>query len=64
MPVPSVPDLAVIVVALASSGLLAWFFFGPRKARIAELVGDLQELKVTVRGGYSPDHLRARPFNF
>src|SRR5215471_1745867 len=53
-------DLVVIAVALALSGFLAWFFFGPRKARTAALVGNVQEVAVTVRGGYSPDHLRAR----
>ena len=53
-------DLVVIAVALALSGFLAWFFFGPRKARAAALVGNVQEVAVTVRGGYSPDHLRAR----
>ena len=53
-------DLVVVVAALALIGALAWFFFGPRKARAAELVGDLQQVRVTVRGGYSPDLVRVR----
>ncbi|HSR22027.1 MAG TPA: heavy metal translocating P-type ATPase, partial [Candidatus Eisenbacteria bacterium] len=54
------PDVFVVVAALVLSGALAWFFFGPRRARAAELVGDLQEVRVTVRGGYSPDLVRVR----
>src|SRR5262245_46378163 len=53
-----VQDLVVIVGAVVLSGALAWFFFGPRRARAAELVGDVQQVRVTVRGGYSPDLVR------
>ncbi len=60
MTISTVQDLVVVAVALALSGFLAWFFFGPRKARAAELVGGVQELRVRVRGGYSPDLVRAR----
>src|SRR5215472_10818835 len=56
----SVQDLVVIGVAVALSGLLAWFFFGPRKARAAALVGNVQEVEVAVRGGYSPALVRVR----
>ena len=56
----TVPDVVVVAGALALSGALAWFFFGPRRARAAELVGDLQQVRVTVRGGYSPDLVRVR----
>jgi len=53
-------DLAVIAASLALVGALAWFFFGPRRAGAARLVGDVQEVKVTVQGGYSPDIVRVR----
>ena len=56
----TVQDLVVIVAAVALSGALGWFFFGPRRARAAELVGDAQQVRVTVRGGYSPDLVRVR----
>src|SRR5215472_1605811 len=55
-----VQDLVVIVGAIVLTGALAWFFFGPRRARAAELVGDVQQVTVTVRGGYSPDLVRVR----
>src|SRR5215472_5061063 len=55
-----VQDLVVIVGAIVLTGALAWFFFGPRRARAAELVGDAQQVTVTVRGGYSPDLVRVR----
>jgi len=44
-------------VAVAS---LAWFFFAPRRARGTEIRGDRQEVEVTVKGGYSPNLIRAR----
>ena len=37
------------------TGLLAWYFFGPKKSRQAELADGVQIIKVTVKGGYSPD---------
>jgi len=55
-----VQDLVVVVGAIVLSGALGWFFFGPRRARAAELVGDVQQVTVTVRGGYSPDLVRVR----
>jgi P-type Cu+ transporter len=60
MTIASVQDLIVIGVALALSAFLAWFFFGPRKARAAALVGNVQEVEVTVRGGYSQALVRVR----
>src|SRR5438128_12640943 len=53
-------EVAVVVAGLALTGLLGWFFFGPKKARSADLLGNLQEVKVTVKGGYSPDLVRVR----
>src|SRR5712691_4041729 len=54
------PELMVIASGIALSAFLAWFFFGPKKARQAELVGQVQEVHVTVKGGYSPDMIRVR----
>src|SRR5215475_14477114 len=56
----SVADLAVVIAAVAALAGLGWFFFAPRRARTAELSGGLQRIDVTVRGGYSPDVIRAR----
>ena len=53
-------DLGVVAVALALTGLLGWFFFGPKKAYAAEQKGNVQEVTVTVKGGYSPDLVRVR----
>ncbi|HEY3089337.1 MAG TPA: heavy metal translocating P-type ATPase [Jatrophihabitantaceae bacterium] len=57
MSVADVVVLAVTVVALAG---LAWFSFGPRRARTARLEDGVQRVEVTVRGGYSPDLIRVR----
>src|SRR6266851_4297159 len=54
------PDIAVIASGIVLIGFLAWFFFGPKKARQAELVGQVQQVQVTVRGGYSPNLIRVR----
>jgi type II secretory pathway pseudopilin PulG len=37
-------DVVVIVAGIALSAFLAWFFFSPKKARQAELVGQAQEV--------------------
>jgi P-type Cu+ transporter len=53
-------DIAVVAGGLVLTGLLGWFFFGPKKAHVAEQIGNVQEIKVTVKGGYSPDLVRVR----
>jgi len=53
-------DIIVVVTAIVALAGLGWFFFGPRKARTAELAGGVQRAAVTVRGGYSPEVLRVR----
>jgi P-type Cu+ transporter len=53
-------DIAVVAGGLALTALLGWFFFGPKKAHSAMQVGNVQEVTVTVKGGYSPDLVRVR----
>ncbi len=53
-------EIAVISGGVASMLALAWFFFGPRKAVEARSSGDAQEVRITVKGGYSPDLIRVR----
>jgi Cu+-exporting ATPase len=55
-----VADGVVLVGAVAVWAALGWFFFGPRRARAAELADGVQRVAVTVRGGYSPDVIRVR----
>src|SRR6266487_552542 len=56
----SIADIAVVLASAAAIAGLGWFFFAPRRARTAELAGGVQRITVTVRGGYSPDVIRAR----
>src|SRR6516165_6080966 len=56
----SVDDIIVVAAAVLALAGLGWFFFGPRKARAAELAGGVQRLEVTVKGGYSPEVIRVR----
>ncbi|MBM3957926.1 MAG: hypothetical protein FJ313_07730, partial [Gemmatimonadetes bacterium] len=53
-------EIAVISGGIALIAALAWFFFGPKKAAAALSTGDAQEVRVTVKGGYSPDLIRVR----
>ncbi len=55
--------MAEVLVTVAGAGAiaaLAWFFFGPRTARGAELRSGRQEVEIVVKGGYSPNLIRAR----
>lgn len=52
-----------IIVTLGGAGaiaFLAWFFFGPKQARAAQRRGNIQEINITVKGGYSPAVIRVQ----
>jgi P-type Cu+ transporter len=53
-------DIAVVIATATAIAGLGWFFFGPRKARAAELADGVQRSVVTVKGGYSPEVIRLR----
>src|SRR6266487_3426414 len=53
-------DVVVVVAAVLVLAGLGWFFFGPRRARSAQLDGGVQRAVVTGRGGYSPEVIRLR----
>lgn len=49
-------ELIVLATAAALIVAVLWYFFGPKQATAASHgVGGVQEIKVTVKGGYSPD---------
>lgn len=54
---------AFVVVAADAvlAGALAVWFFGPKPVTSADLAGGVQTVRVTVRGGYRPNRIRARP---
>jgi Cu+-exporting ATPase len=56
----SVADVLVVGAAVALVAFLGWYFFGPKKASLAELRGGRQEVTVTVKGGYDPSVIRVR----
>lgn len=57
-------DSAEIIVLAASIVLVAlilWFFFGERQSVAAEISSaGVQQIRVTVKGGYSPDVITVR----
>jgi Cu+-exporting ATPase len=56
----SAADIIVLIGAVAVIGGLGWYFFGPRRARTAQLADGVQRVEVTVRGGYQPELIRVR----
>jgi Cu+-exporting ATPase len=60
VPVVNVTDAVVLAIALLSTAGLGWFFFAPRRARTARIEDGVQHVRITVRGGYSPDVIRVR----
>jgi plastocyanin domain-containing protein len=49
-------EIIVVIVGVAAIAFVLWYFFGPRKAVAATAdAAGVQEVKVTVKGGYSPD---------
>ena len=53
-------EILVTAGGVALIAALAWFFFGPKQARRAEFRGGVQEVEITVKGGYSPNLIRVR----
>ena len=54
-------EIAVVAGGIAAVLFLLWFFFGGREQVVAEArVGGVQEVDITVRGGYSPDRVVVR----
>src|SRR5512144_1077654 len=48
------------MLSTKTMSLATRYFFGPKRSQRAELRGGVQEVEVIVRGGYSPDVIRAR----
>ncbi len=49
-------EIAVVVGGIALIGFVLWYFFGERESVAANVSeSGVQEIKVTVRGGYTPD---------
>lgn len=49
-------EIGVVIGGVIAIALVLWYFFGEREATAASIGGSgVQEIKVTVKGGYSPD---------
>ena len=49
-------EMLVLVGAMAMIAIVIWYFFGEREKVAAEVTDTgVQEVKITVKGGYSPD---------
>ena len=54
-------EIAVVIGGVAAVLFLLWFFFGERERVVAEArAGGVQEIDITVRGGYTPDRVVVR----
>jgi len=51
-----VSEIAVVTGGVVLIAFVLWYFFGERESVKAEVgAGGVQEIKITVKGGYSPD---------
>ena len=53
-------EILVLVGGIAAIVAVLWYFFGERDAVAATDTGGVQEVKITVKGGYSPDVVRVK----
>lgn len=54
-------EIIVLAVGLLLMGGIAWYFFGNRQKVEATMSSSgIQEINVTVKGGYSPDTIQVR----
>ena len=54
-------EIGVLAGAAALIGAVLWYFFGPKEATVAAVAETgVQEVKVTVKGGYTPDVIAVR----
>ncbi|CAN5509245.1 cupredoxin domain-containing protein [soil metagenome] len=48
-------EIAVVAGGIVAIAFVLWYFFGEREAVEATTADGVQQIRVTVRGGYSPD---------
>ncbi|HET7459816.1 MAG TPA: cupredoxin domain-containing protein [Longimicrobium sp.] len=54
-------EILVLIGGVAAIGAVLWYFFGERQAVAAQVTdGGVQEVKITVKGGYTPDVVRVK----
>jgi|SRR5215218_3191490 len=54
-------EILVLIGGVAAIAAVLWYFFGERQAVAAQVTdGGVQEVHITVKGGYSPDVVRVK----
>jgi len=54
-------EILVLAGGVAAIVAVLWYFFGERRAVAAQVTdGGVQEVKITVKGGYTPDVVRVK----
>ncbi len=48
-------EIAVVAGGIVAIAFVLWYFFGERESVEATTADGVQQIRVTVRGGYSPD---------
>ncbi|MFC1983426.1 heavy metal translocating P-type ATPase [Chloroflexota bacterium] len=56
----NIAEIVVTLGGLGVIGFLAWYFFDPKQSHAAQVKGNMQEIVVTVKGGYSPDIIQVK----
>ena len=54
-------EISVVIGGIAAIAFVLWYFFGEKERVVATVAGSgVQEVKVTVKGGYAPDVIVVR----
>ncbi|HET7230710.1 MAG TPA: cupredoxin domain-containing protein [Longimicrobium sp.] len=54
-------EMVVLIGGVAAIAAVLWYFFGEREAVAARVTdAGVQEVKITVKGGYTPDVVRVK----
>ena len=53
-------EITITLSGFGAIGFLAWYFFGSKQSSAAQVKGKVQEITILVKGGYSPDVIRAK----
>lgn len=56
----SMSSILVLIAALAITAGIIWYFFAPKKATRAKEEDGIQTVRITVKGGYSPQLIQVR----
>lgn len=55
-----IAEIWVVSIGTLLFAFVLWFYFGPRESQKAALSNGVQQIKVKVQGGYTPDRIEVQ----